>query len=355
MWTKRVAALVAAVAMVAGAFWVRGRLDDDGPGGGPSAGTTDGSSSGRSTLLCARELAAACAEVAGAGSITVTVEDAATSVERLRRSEGLGADGWLTLAPLPELVDEYRTRTGLGPLFDATGEPLARSPLTLAVWNDRRAVLETRCAPITWRCVGDVAGQPWAALGGQEAWAAVKPAHADPAGSAAGLLVVSQAAVDWFGTTDIASIDLDANDEFRAWLRTLERAIPPSGTTQSPIERLLTIGPAAYDLVGAIEADAAPAVAASARRTNLTLLYPAPVVTADAVLAPAAGSRRASALAEAVSSDAALDALAAAGWRVDGRTLAAGLGDPGPLPSGTGLPAASIVDRLGSLVAEVTR
>ena len=54
--------------------------------------------------------------------------------------------------------------------------------------NARMAALTQHCGALSWRCVGDAAGQPWPSVGGEAAWGVVKPSHADAAQSAVGLL-----------------------------------------------------------------------------------------------------------------------------------------------------------------------
>ena len=105
---------------------------------------------------------------------------------------------------------------------------------------------------------------------------------------------------------------------------------------------MLAIGRAAYDSVGTTEADAGIADRAASRQA-LTKLYPAPMATADVVLAVTAGDRGSS-LRDIVT-DPARDGLIEAGWKAPG---AAGL------PSGNGLPAAGLLDALRSRAREVT-
>ena len=56
---------------------------------------------------------------------------------------------------------------------------------------------------------------------------------------------------------------------------------------------MLAAGPSLYDIVGTTEAEAGPRLARSARdrRDRVTLLYPAPVATADIVLRTDRGGR----------------------------------------------------------------
>ena len=51
-----------------------------------------------------------------------------------------------------------------------------------ARWN----AMAEHCGEVTWRCIGEVAGQPWSSIGGDDAWGVVKPSHADAARSASG-------------------------------------------------------------------------------------------------------------------------------------------------------------------------
>jgi hypothetical protein len=197
-------------------------------------------------------------------------------------------------------------------------------------WNDRIAVLRSHCQSqvIGWKCVGDAAATPggWAAIGGRPEWGPVKPGHADPVNDD-GLLVLGQGAAEWFGRSDLSSIDLD-DEAFSRWFSGLERAVPPSGS--SPLNLMLITGPAAYDAVGTTEAEAFPLLARSPRRNSLTLLYPSPMVTADIVLAtPGASATDSStrALRSVVTGASGRQAFTDGGWKVPGAP------GPGALPS----------------------
>ncbi|MDP8936646.1 MAG: substrate-binding domain-containing protein [Actinomycetota bacterium] len=340
---RRALAVVAAAAMVLGSLALRDRLDRR--------------EEERTTVLrlvCATELGPVCERLADAGDtpLDLTVEAAGTTADRLTAVESdPELDGWLVSAPWPEMVDGARRARALPPLFGPSGAPLARSPLVLVVWNDRAAVLATRCegGQVGWSCLGDAAGAAggWAAIGGRPEWGPVKPGHGDAVTDDVGLLVLGQAVAAFLGRTDLSTADLD-DGRFERWFAALERAVPPS--PRSPLGTMLVTGPAAYDAVGTTEAEARPLLERSVRGRDLSLLYPSPMATADVVLATPEGSlgRR---IRQVASGDSARRALADAGFRVEG--VRAPAGGP-PLPPTSGLPSPGLLDAVRSRAREVT-
>lgn len=343
----RLLAFVAAIAMVVGAVAVRARLDDN-----------EERASTVLRLVCATELAAACEAVAAdeaAGRVAVTVEAADVTAERLSSGpEGSAAvqeiDGWLVTAPWPAIVAEARERAGLEPLLSAERPVLARSPVVLAVWPERGAVLVRHCKvpAVGWRCLGDTAGRRWEEIRGQSTWGAVKPGLPEVS-TATGLAVVGAATVGYFGRADVARIDLD-DDGYRDWLTRLERSVP--SRSASPLEDMLLTGRAAFDAVGAVEAEAGPLLARSARAEKPQLIYPSPVATADVVLGTGRG-RRADLLREVVAGGIGAKALASSGWRVDGQPRARGVPAAPALPSNSGLPSPGVLEALRAAVREI--
>ncbi len=337
----RLLALIAAVAMVLGSLAVRSHLDESSGGGG---GTRSG---GELRLVCSTELSQVCEALAE--DLTVSVEPAGVTADRLSKDGADGPvslDGWLVPSPWPEIVQASRRREGLEPQLEA-GPTLGRSPLVLAVWPDKLNVLRQRCGggEVTWKCWGEVSGQPAAQ---------VKPGHADVS-EAVGVATVGAATVGYFGRSDLARSDLEENDEYRSWLGRLERAVPTfRPTAGTAVRDMLLKGPAAFDAVGTSEAEAAPLVASSARPVKPMVIYPSPVATVDAVLAkvPGAGAAR---MTRAVGGDTGLDALARSGWRVPGRRPASGIPTQLDLPSAGGLPDAGILETLRTLSKEVAR
>jgi hypothetical protein len=354
MGARRLLALVVAILMVVGALWANGDLTGD--GGGDS-----GNGQHTRTLMCATELHAVCAALHRATGVTIAEEPAQITADFLSKvaddaRRDVPFDGWLTFSREPEIVQDARQRAGLAKVLDASSAPIGRSPVVLAVWNDRAQVLAARCGgPLTWKCLGDVAGTSWSSIGGQGAWGFVKPGHADPATTAEGLAVIGQAAAHFLGNTDPSRDDFQ-DDAFLEWFGRLERAVPANGgvADASPFQQMLAAGPAALDVVATTEAQAGPSIAAASRdrRDRVRLLYPSPVTTADVVFAPVVG--RGSDLADSVTGDDGRAALARAGFRVDGEGRAKGVPATPSLPPRENLPDAGALQALVATWREVT-
>ena len=345
-----VLAVVAAVVMIVLVFVVWGWT-----GGG------SGSDDGPATLACARELDVVCRSLQASNPwLTVVTEDANRTLTTLTAPDfapdTAKLDGWLVPAPFPAMVAETRDRAGSGPALGDSSRVLARSPLVIAVWNDRRQALRGRCGEeLTWKCVGSLAGEPWTDAGGQAAWGDVKPGLPDPTQTAVGLLADGQATASWFGTSDYAANDF-VDPAFRDWYERLARTSTGSGTrTGTPLEQMLTLGPATFDLAASTEAAAGPAVTSSRDKDRLSIVYPSPGATADVVLAPVAGSPAGARLKTLLESPDAAAALAAAGWRVDGQPSAPGVPSSPALAADDGLPRPGVLQALRTLWVEVTR
>ncbi len=352
---KRLLALVVAVALIGLAVVLRPVVFGDDDDGG-SAGDD-----GRPPrLLCVTELEAVCEALADEHDVDVQVEQAGVSVDRIAslpdaQLRDLGFDGWLTLSRDAEIASQRRERNTFAPALGTPSEPIGRSPLVIGIWRDRAEALRSVCTgELTWRCIGDVAGREWVDAGGDPAWGRVKPAHANPETTGEGLLVIGQAATNFYdGRTDL-SIDDYADDAFLGWFSQLEdnARIEP----ESPFEQMLVGGAALYDMVGTLEAQAGPELARASRdrRDQVRLLYPAPVATADVVYAPAVDADGADELADLLTGDDGRSALARAGWRVDGESRAPGVPDTPPLPAGDNLPGAGSLQALLDTWREVT-
>ena len=216
----RVLAVLAAVAMVAGALVARSRIDE-----------SDERTSTTLRLVCSTELEAVCDALAEDkdSKVETTVEPAATTADTLTKlalGKQPSLDGWLVTAPWPAIVEDTRERQATSSLLTA-GPVLGRSPVVLAVRAERNPVLAAHCGGKPgWKCLGEAAGRPWAELpGGRAEWQRIKPGH-PPASTAAGLTVLGGAAVEFFdGRTDLSSTDL-MEDSFQTWLDAIERAVP---------------------------------------------------------------------------------------------------------------------------------
>jgi hypothetical protein len=327
-----VVALVAAIVMVVAALVIRDRVDEE------------SNRDGTAQLVCATELEATCRDLdERVGGLEITIEPAGTTAARLiglpdADIDDPGFDGWLVPQPWPGIVESTREGDQLRPVLVPDAAVLARSPLVIAMQEDREEALRDVCAaPVAWPCLGDVAGAPWSDLGATFP-GTVRVAHTNPTVSATGLVVLAQAASEFFGgRTDYFLADIET-DEFTRWLTRLENSAEPSA---APFDEMLGRYPAAvYDAVGTTEAEAGPALATASRdrRRAFTLLYPDPVATADVVLALAATGARDEDTNELAAGPASREALAGDGWRVDGEPLAAGANRDIELPAGTNLP-----------------
>jgi hypothetical protein len=338
---RRLIAFVVAVGLVGISLVVRSTIIDDDTGG--VSATNDGPYD----LTCVDELAEVCAGIAEAsgGRVRVIVEAAGTTAQRLADAKSIDAaatDGWLTLAPWPEIVAERRRFANEAPVLGPTSGAIARSALVLAGLRERLAVLRAACDDnIDWACVGEHAGEPWTAIGGQVAWQDVKPAHAQPLDNANGALVLGQAVTHFFTGTrpeDIGTLDFD-RDGFRPWFQRLETEVPREAFAAGadvfvPWERLNGVN---FSVVGGLETQIERAGFDEAE-----VLYPEPVASADVVFAAVGDGN--DGLAEFVTDSDAKSALARAAWRVPGQPLAAGLPSR-DLPDGNNLP------RAGTLLA----
>lgn len=332
----RVLAVVAAIAMVAGALFARSRIDDD-----------EERSTTTLRLVCTTELAGVCDGLAASeeSRIETRVEPPATTADALVHlgpGQRPSFDGWLATAPWPAIVAENRSRAGDAGLDVTTGRVLARSPVVLAVRADRRSVLEAACGGTPgWKCLGQAAGKRWEALpGGKADWGDVKPGHPS-VDTASGLTVLGGATVGYFdGRGDLSSADLDEAG-YQDWLDRLERAVP--GRPASPFQTMLT-RLSSFDAVGTLEAEAGPLLATASNK-NVGLLYPSPVATADVVLATT-GGRAADLLTAIVSGAPGRRALARSGWRVAGEPAAAGVPGEPELPAASNLPEPGVLDAL---------
>jgi len=329
---RQLLAVVAALLMVGAALIARSAIDDD---NGNNGNGGDGSTP---TLLCAAELGDVCDELARSEDIDVfkaPMDAVASDSDMLREY-----DGWLTFERNAERVSEARVRSSLDRITEEPSDPIARSPVVIAIAEERADVLATQCGgDVTWQCIGDVAGEPWQSIGGSITWGEVKPAHADPESTGEGLVIIGEQAAHFFGTTDLSRDNFD-EDEFLEWFTRLERS---TKTDSNAFQALLTSRSATYDVVATLEARADESLA---QREDVRLIYPAPVATADVVFIQVVDGD--DDLADIVTGDAGQDALRDAGFRVDDDER-----NP-PLSDGSRLPSAGVLEALLQTWREVT-
>ena len=218
---KRLAALVAAVAMVAGAWAVRSAIVDDGGDAG------DGAQSGQPLrLTCATELAAVCGQlVAEADRLEVTVEDPGRTADRIaQQPDGTdpGFDAWLADGPWAAMVVDDHAFSGVeGEVIGEPTEVLGRSPAVIVVQAAQEDGLTRACdGTVTWRCIGDQAGTYRVGL--------TAPDRGD------GLVPLSAATASYFGTTSYSSVDFE-EPGFSVWFDTLTRLSSGAPSTWAPV------------------------------------------------------------------------------------------------------------------------
>lgn len=361
---SRVLAVLVSVALVVGAFSIRARLDDapaaaEQPGPGAPSERAPGPLQGEPTtprLVCADELAVACRSLQQDPETpyAIEVEAAGDTVEAL--VDGEQPDLWLVPAPWPEVAeilvaDAAPAGSAAAGAQPEVSEPLARSPLVLAGFRERRDALQPVCGAsgITWSCIGEQAGTPWTELGLPDAVGSLRPGHLDPTRSASGLLVLGSAAASRLGRTDLNRNDLDA-EAFVDWFANLESEVPSfSPSSGSQVTEMLTRGLASYDIVGTTQAEATLRVDnAPLGPPEIVVFTPDPISTADVVLvsfgAPGGLEQAQAALGEPLDV-----ALAGSGWVTPS--------SPGAdtLPEDAGLPDAGFLVALQDRWREVAR
>lgn len=312
---KRLAAVVVAVGLVAGAVALRDALDDDAPsatGGDPPTGQL--------RLVCATELATACEELAD-GDVEVTVEEPGQTSDRLVElgaGEDPGFDAWLVDGPWDRITTDNRRFAGDdSAVLGEPSEVLAHSPAVIVATAGAAAEIEADCGgTLDWACIGGLA--PGLRIGLPE------PERGD------GLVVLAAATNGFLGGSDYAANDFD-DPEFGPWFSGLTSLSTRTDLGQrSPVEALLTQR-GLFDVVGALEAQAAPLLAG---RDGVRSEVPDPSARAEVRLVPV-GDVGIDVALDALGGDSrATEVLDGAGWRA------------GAASDGAGLPAAGVLQRL---------
>ena len=339
---KRVAAIAAAVAMVAGAWVVRDSLDErggDGPGGG--------SAPEELRMTCATELDAVCRRLADSTpGLTVRIEDPGITADRLAAlgaGTDPGFDVWLADGPWAQMVADDRSFGDMpGAVLGDPSPVIARSPAVIALRADLQRALETSCGgSVSWRCIGEQAGSP--DQPGSPRVGLSTPDRGD------GLVPLANATAGFFGDTSYSVLDFE-EPGFAQWfdqLTGLSRRTDPGRRSALAT----AVGQAgSFNVVGALEAET---VSLLRDRDDWIAIYPEPMSTAEVRLVPRAGIDRDAALERLLSPTA--QALTASGWR-SGSTEGAGrvpadapAGAPANLPTDPGLPSAGVLNALRDL------
>jgi hypothetical protein len=299
---NRILALLVAVGLVVGAVFVRRALDDD---DGEEA-TSDGSSSGVPTVVCATEVVDACSRLSDRGVARVVATEAGgVTADRLVATGDLGADVWLTASFWPQIASDGQARAQVDPgdLRDVSGT-LGRADVVMGIAPSQAETIDQRCGgTATWACVGANAGSAPFRVG------------VDDADDTSGLAVVADALASEVGGTPPRPDDLD--DEQLDWFRHFAQNLTQGRAGLTSLETLVTF-PGQFDVAGGLATgvDGDPEV----RRGD----PPARV----AVVVAGRPDR--------IDLDEVRDALDAAGWDTSGDT------DP------TGLPNSGVMEALRS-------
>ncbi len=244
MNAKRLLAILAAAAMIAGAWFVRTKVIDKKTTvatGGDTTQPTNAPATGR-RVVCVAELDEVCRL---AGEI-YTVESVSTTVATLA-SEPNPDIVWITTSPLPEMADAARARASLPPLPVDQRKTLGSTTVLIAAPTERVAVLRAACPDLSWKCIGEKTNRPWKEIGGQAGWQDVTFRHRDPLTSAGGLSVLGAALAGRTGRTDIGTSDLAASD-VRSWTNQLENA--NKQPTSDPLASIMN--GSRFDVIGAL-------------------------------------------------------------------------------------------------------
>lgn len=301
---SRILALLAAIGLVVGAVVARGYVTGerelpDGPLG-PGATTEP------LVLACPRLLADACGAADLGAEVTVRIEQAGTTAASWAEGPEAGPDAWLVPQPWPAAADALAGRRGEDAAPVALG--YGSSPLVLAVWEDRADALLGACGGrLTWSCVGEQSGRPWAELGAEGIRGNVRPAHADPRQDALAGVVLVQAAASFLGNADPGSQQL-RTPEFTRWFGGLEDGVPRLAVESTDLlTDLRTQEQALADVVGLPEALVPP-------DSDLRVPEPAEPASAQVVLAVAPRRRETLAAIDERLRPGLTAALAEAGW-----------------------------------------
>ncbi len=244
MNAKRLLAVLAAAAMIAGAWFVRSRVIDKNTSvatGGATTQSTSAPTTGR-RVVCVAELDEVCR---ASGSI-YAIESVSTTLATLA-SEPNPDIVWITTSPLPEMADAARARANQPPLPVDQRKALGSTTVVVAAPTERVTVLKAACPDLSWKCIGEKTNRPWKEMGGQAGWQDVTFRHRDPLTSASGLSVFGAALAGRTGRTDIGTGDLAASD-VRSWTNQLENA--NKQPTSDPLTSIV-VG-TRFDLVGAL-------------------------------------------------------------------------------------------------------
>jgi hypothetical protein len=271
---KRLLAIAAAVAMIAGAWFVRTNVIEKKTTVATGGDTTQPTNAPTTTrrVVCVAELEEVC-RVSGS---VYTIESVSTTLATLA-SEPNPDIVWITTSPLPEMADAARARANQPPMPIDQRKALGSTTVVITAPTERVALLKAACPDGSWKCIGEKTNRPWKEIGGQAGWNEVTFRHRDPLTSAGGLSVFGAALAGRTGRTDIGTGDLAASD-VRSWTNQLENA------NKQPASDPLTsiVVGTRFDVVGALATE----VTSTGR---VATLEPTPVARVGATIMVTSG------------------------------------------------------------------
>lgn len=279
--SRRIAAVVFAVAMIAGGIAIRNSRSGDAPRRelAEDANLYSVFDDDDGSILCAPELAALCETLAGIVG-PIRTEPTWTTADRLAGGGALGADAWLAFRPLDEMAVPPTSPSTLAP-----AAPVARSPIVLAGSPAVIGAIEAACRDprVLLSCAGNLAG--------------VKLMLRDPATSVVGAIALDVLA----GELGVAAPGVVA-DEGAATLRSL---LGRSRLTPVPYEDVSRLPEGSVALT--LEADVnlfLMKLPFEQRRSysGVAVLYPFEARAAEVVVMPARSFRRADDLVAVINS-----------------------------------------------------
>jgi hypothetical protein len=271
---KRIAAVLCAVALIIGALLIRNGLDDS---SSSSSGTTNAPSGGETTVVCSTDFAAVCAALGK--NYTTTVESAGITLDRLSTGTAVPPDAWITLDPLPGMLETMRAINNLSTLTTSVTAIATDTP-ALAVPSGRKDSIDLGCAGLSiWRCVGSAAGTGWTTLDPGAQAGEVLVGLADPATEDVGLITFANAVAGYFGVVQQDNGSF-RDSGFTSWLRNFSNNAKIVALGTSPLSTLLVRKTEVN-----VAATSASELAANERRSEVAIITVEPAIASTAVVA----------------------------------------------------------------------
>ena len=229
---KRLAAILASVAIISLSIWFTTSRDGD---DNEAGGGRDGSSF---VVACAADLGTLCGDLAeSVDGVTLSIADPAETIESLLAGDG--PDAWLTATPWPGLLETRATVAGTPRTSIGADDALAQRSVDLIISELWRSAVVNRCGdPVDWACLVDAVGRPAAELGAPGG-GAFKLGIAQPSGID-GVASLGALLQGWFTSPAVDQPDYDGfdlEDRFTTPLSTLRRN---GGTDRDPFNMLVT-------------------------------------------------------------------------------------------------------------------